>query len=176
MLSCQAIPRRWLMTDERMGEALWPAIRRLPRGSGIVVRHYGLPPAGRRALLARIERLAARRGLVVLGAGMQASGGIHNGRGQGLVSRAVHDRREAIAAARAGADLVFASPVFVTRSHPGARALGVVRLGLLVRGLPMPVIALGGMDERRFRRVRGIGLHGWAAIDAWLQKRKAVPT
>lgn len=28
------------------------------------------------------------------------------------------------------------------------------------------MIALGGMDARRFRRLRG-QFHGWAAIDAW---------
>lgn len=176
MRRCQPVPRNWLMTDERMGDTLWEAIGRLPQGSGVVVRHYALPLAQRYALLARIERIAARRRLVVLGAGLQASGGVHNGCGRGLISWSVHNRREGIAAARAGADLVFASPVFATRSHPGARALGPVRLGLMIRRLPMPVIALGGMSERRFRGVRRIGVHGWAGIDAWTQKRKAVPT
>ena len=71
-------------------------------------------------------------------------------------------------AERRGADAVFVSPVFATRSHPGARGLGVVRFGLLVRGCPVPVVALGGMDARRFRRVRGLGAYGWAGIDAWM--------
>jgi thiamine-phosphate pyrophosphorylase len=38
------------MTDERLGDALWTALRRLPRGAGIVFRHYATPPAERRAL------------------------------------------------------------------------------------------------------------------------------
>jgi thiamine-phosphate pyrophosphorylase len=31
------------------------------------------------------------------------------------------------------------------------------------------VIALGGMDEHRFRRVQKLGFAGWAGIDAWLR-------
>ena len=86
---------------------------------------------------------------------------------------------------RAGARLVFVSPVFATRSHPGARALGPLRAAAIARGLPVLWMALGGMDAGRFRRLSGLGFHGWAAIDAWQvarphalgdQKRKAVPT
>jgi thiamine-phosphate pyrophosphorylase len=72
-----------------------------------------------------------------------------------------------VAAIRAGADALFVSPVFATRSHPGAPALGRARLGLLIRGLRIPVIALGGMDRRRAASLRALGVHGWAAIDAW---------
>ncbi len=173
------IPRIWLMTDERMGDTLWEALERLPRGSGIVFRHYALAVDERRAFLTRIAKVARRRRLVVLGAGIDGPDGTHHGRRRGmLLSHAVHDRRQAVAAVRAKADLVFASPVHATRSHPGARGLGRVRLGLLIRGLPMPVIALGGMNARRFSGLRGLGVHGWAGIDAFRpdQKRKAVPT
>ena len=78
-----------------------------------------------------------------------------------------HDGEELAAAGRAGADGVFLSPVFATRSHPGAPALGRVRFGRMIRGAAIPVIALGGMDARRARSLAGFGVHGWAAIDAW---------
>lgn len=178
------IPRLWLMTDERMGDALWTALARLPRGGGVVFRHYGLRPVERRALFAKVAKVAHRRGLVVVRAGAERLGrgedGVHGKRGRGLRTAPAHSRVEAIAAIRAGADALFVSPVFATRSHPGAPALGPVRLGLMVRGLRVPLIALGGMDARRARRLRGLNLYGWAAIDAWArpgdQKRKAVPT
>jgi thiamine-phosphate pyrophosphorylase len=157
------LPRRWLMTDERMGEALWPALARLPRGSGVTVRHYSLATRERTALLTRVERVAVRRGLMVL------VGGAEHGRHRGALSAPVHSRREAVAAMRAGAKLLFVSPVHSTQSHPGASALGPVRLGLMIRGLDVPVIALGGMDERRWRALRPMGIYGWAAIDAWLR-------
>ncbi|MDG2533616.1 thiamine phosphate synthase [Sphingomonas sp. HITSZ_GF] len=158
------------MTDERMGDALWVALGRLPRGSGVVFRHYGLARAERQALFARVLKVARRRGLVVVRAGrvpMRGESGVHGGRGYGLRTAPAHDRREAVAAIRAGADALFVSPAFPTRSHPGAPALGPVRFGLLIRGLGVPVIALGGMDARRAKWLRPFGIHGWAAIDAW---------
>src|SRR3546814_17039561 len=41
-----------------------------------------------------------------------------------LHSRPVHDKRQMAEAARAGADFVFLSPLFPTRSHPGSLLLG----------------------------------------------------
>lgn len=164
------LPRLWLMTDERMGDALWDALERLPPGGGVVFRHYGLPPAERRALFVKVLKVARRGRLVVIRAGnepMRGEAGVHGRRGRGLRTAPAHDRREAVAAIRAGADALFVSPAFPTRSHPGGRALGRVRFGLLVRGLDVPVIALGGMDARRARSLRPFGIHGWAAIDAW---------
>lgn len=168
------LPRLWLMTDERMGEALWEALERLPRGSGVVFRHYGLPLAERRALFARVLKVARRRRLVLVRAGrarMRGEAGVHGVRGDGLHTAPTHNRREAIAAIRAGADALFVSPAFPTRSHPGARALGRSRFGMLVRGLDVPVIALGGMDARRAASLRPFGVHGWAAIDAWMKAK-----
>ncbi len=162
------LPRLWLMTDERLGEGLWDALAALPRGSGVIFRDYATPRAERHARLARVLAVAKRRRLVVVRAGdvpMHGEMGVHNGRGRGLLTAAVHDRKELVAARRADADLIFVSPVFPTRSHPGARTLGPVRLGLMLRGATSPAIALGGMDARAFRRLRGLGLHGWAAID-----------
>ncbi|MET0308911.1 MAG: thiamine phosphate synthase [Sphingomonas sp.] len=167
------LPQLWLMTDERMGEALWEALERLPAGSGVVFRHYALPLAERCALFARIARVARRRRLVLLRAGSARLGrseaGTHGTkrRERGLYTRPAHSRREAIAAIRAGADAVFVSPLFATRSHPGARTLGTVRFGLLIRGLDAPVIALGGMDAGRAASLWQTGVYGWSAIDAW---------
>ncbi|MET3713321.1 thiamine-phosphate pyrophosphorylase [Sphingomonas trueperi] len=164
------IPRLWLMTDPRLGDALWTALARLPRGSGVIFRHYQLPVTERRALFARIAKVARRRGLVLLRAGaepMRGEIGTHGRRGCGLTTWPVHSRCEAIAAIRAGADALLVSPVFQTRSHPGAPVLGPARLGLLVRGLKVPIIALGGMDAHNARRLKLLGIHGWAAIDAW---------
>lgn len=170
------IPRLWLMTDERMGDALWAALDRLPRGAGVVFRHHSLAPGARRRLLGQVIAVARRRRLLVLAAGFDGPGGSHNRRPRrGLHSRSAHDRREAVAAVRAGAELVFVSPVFATRSHPGARALGRWRFAAVARGLGVPVIALGGMDARRGRRVAALGAYGWAAIDAWTGSDRLSP-
>lgn len=165
-----ALPRRWLMTDPRMGEGLWTALATLPAGSGVILRHYELAPAERRALFAKVRRIARRRRLFLVVAGPKrlGSGGAgSHGRHRGALTAPVHSRAEALAAIRMGAKLLFVSPVHPTRSHPGARALGPVRLGLMIRDLGQPVIALGGMEERRWRALKPLNVHGWAGIDAW---------
>ncbi|WP_199555126.1 thiamine phosphate synthase [Sandaracinobacteroides hominis] len=173
------------MTDDRLGglkadDELWLAIRNLPRGAGIVFRHYGLKRGERRRLLARVARLAARRGLLLVGSGISgAPDGVHLGRSAGgrrsrpavgkLVTAPAHGRREMLEAFRRGADLVFLSPVFSTRSHPGAEFLGPVRFGLAARGAPGPVLALGGMDRKRGRRMQPLGAAGYGGIDCWVK-------
>ncbi len=165
------VPRQWLMTDERMGDALWRALRRLPPGSGVVFRHYATPPAERRTLGLAIRRIAHARGLVLVSAGaMPGIDGRHGGRrpnASALLTRAVHDRREAQAAAIAKADAVFVSPVYPTRSHPGAAAIGPAKARRIGRTAGAPIIALGGVTPTRWRKLRLIGFYGWAAIDGW---------
>ena len=168
------LPRVWLMTDERMGDALWAALERLPRGGGVVFRHYSLPHAQRRRLFARVAQVARRRRLFLVTAGNRWLGngdGVHNARHKktrGIRTAAAHSRAEITRAERSAADLVFVSPVFPTRSHPDTSALGPVRLGLMIRGSRIPVVVLGGVNAERFHRLRGLGLKGWAGIDAFI--------
>ncbi len=170
----QPLPRLWLMTDERQGDGLWKALERLPRGSGVVFRHYSLAPDERRAWFEKVKGAGRRHGLLVLLAGCPClaqawkapgSHGRSVRRSPMLVlSAPVHSLREIRAAERARADILFLSPVFSTRSHPGARTLGRARFALLARQTRLPVIALGGLNEQRARTL--IGSYGWAAIDA----------
>lgn len=169
-------PVLWLMTDERVAEAaLLAAAARLPGGAGgIVLRHYRTEPAQRRAMFEALRRIARRRRLLLLlaGSARQAAAwradGAH-GRDPRrttrpmLRSRPVHDAREAVAAR--GADVCFVSPLFPTRSHPGAPALGRVRFAALARQVDAPVMALGGVRRAHRAMLRGIGAAGWAAID-----------
>lgn len=160
-------PRLWLMTDERMGDALLPAIRRLPKGAGVIFRHYSLPPAERAALFDQVKRLArARRLMLVSG---DKYGG--HGRQRGALTAPVHSIPERIAAERNGARLLFVSPVFPTMSHPGRRALGPLRFGQLIRGSAVPIIALGGMTPRRARSLAVFGIYGWAAISSLTDRK-----
>ena len=161
------LPRRWLMTDERQGGSLFAAIDRLPAGAGIVFRHYSLDEAERRSLFEQVRQSADDLGLtlVVAGAPVGRADGTHNRACTGLRTFSAHNLREVRRAERRGADLIFLSPVFATRSHPGARPLGARRFARLAGQTNLPVIALGGMNEARFRRLRGA--YGWAGIDAW---------
>jgi thiamine-phosphate pyrophosphorylase len=169
----QPLPTTWLMTDERMGDGLFDAIGRLPEGSGIVFRHYGLPETERRALFDRVKVAAQGHLLLLAGSAIQAlvwgADGSHGrGPGEGLRSAPVHDLDGIRAAERDGAALLFLSPVFATRSHPGAKPLGLDGFAALVRETRLPVIALGGMNETRAGETAAAGAYGWAGIDAWL--------
>ena len=165
----RSVPRLWLMTDERLAEPLAAIVRRLPRGTGVVFRHHATAAAQRRSTL-RILRHARDGGRIVLvragadplGQASVASHGRH-----GSWTWPAHNRTEAVRAVRAGARVLFVSPIFATRSHPGARPLGPLRAAAIARGLPVTAIALGGMTPKRFRHLRGLGFAGWAAIDAW---------
>jgi thiamine-phosphate pyrophosphorylase len=130
----------------------------------------------RAALVRRIRAQSRGRHLVLVAVplpGVRADGvhvpafARHPGQSRGLVSAAVHDRRELARARRLGADLLFVSPVFPTVSHPAARALGPIGFARLARAARIPAFALGGMTAARFRRVAPLGAAGWAAISAF---------
>lgn len=169
------LPTIWLMTDERMGIGLIPAIAALPRGSGVVFRHYSLSGCERCGLFKAVRAAARRYGHVVVLGGPTTdtrrwrAAGAHGRsakRHQGLHTAPVHSVPERIAAERAGADLLFVSPIFATQTHAGARPLGRARFGLMIRGARAPVIALGGMTANKARSLRAMGIYGWAAISA----------
>lgn len=168
----QPLPRLWLMTDERQGDSLFDAIRRIPQDGGIVFRHYSLVSPARQALFEQVREIADRRGLLLLLAGSSelaqawgAAGSHGRGAGTGLRTAPAHDLDEIREAEDAVADLVFLSPVFATRSHPDATPLGPERFAALAAQTRLPVIALGGMNAERFRSLGGA--YGWGGIDAW---------
>src|SRR3546814_20544573 len=91
-----------------------------------------------------------------------------------LHSRPVHDKRQMAEAARAGADLVFLSPLFPTRSHPGSLVLGRTGFAALARLAPMPVIALGGVRAAHRHMLAGMGASGWGALDGLRSEARRV--
>jgi thiamine-phosphate pyrophosphorylase len=173
------VPTLWLMTDERVpAEALLRSADALPPGAGIVLRHYSLPSDERRRLFAALRAIARRRRLTLLLAGPAreavrwGADGWHGHEARRrasarlLHSAPAHDAREVNAARRGGARILFLSPLFPTRSHPGTRTLGPARFALLARrARGMAVMALGGMTARKARHARTLGAQGWGAID-----------
>jgi thiamine-phosphate pyrophosphorylase len=174
VLPPRVLPAVWLVSDARNDAWLEAALRKLPRGSGLIYRHYHLAPAERRARFDRLAALARRRGHLVILAGMardarawRADGAYgsatHLARGPATLRLVTaHSLAEIGRARRARADAVVLSPVFATRSHPGARVLGGVRFRLLAGRVGVAVVALGGVDSARNRRLKWAR---WAAID-----------
>jgi thiamine-phosphate pyrophosphorylase len=171
----KTLPALWLISDARNDAALERALAALPRGSGLIYRHYHLDGPERLARFRALRRIArARRHMVVLAdsavtAREWGADGIYGAprslypRRAGLLHLATaHDMAELGLAARLGADATLLSPVFPTTTHPGAMTLGAVRFRLLARQAALPVIALGGMTAKR---ARGLRWEHWAAID-----------
>ena len=152
----QTLPRQWLVADHRLGERLWLAIRRLPRGSGILVLYRDMPRGERARLLARLRRVARLRDLVIADEAAGEAMRVHNG-------------RESLRAALAGVPVLFLSPMFPTRSHPAWKPLPLLRAAALAQSAESHVVALGGMSPDRFRRIQRLGFSGWAGIDAWIR-------
>ncbi len=151
-----SVPRQWLVADGRTGADLWRAVRSLPRGSGILVLYESMPPRERSRLLARLRRVARGRGLVLADAAA----------GEAI---RVHGLRELRSAGLSRAPLLLLSPMCPTRSHPGRPPMPRMRAAALLRLARSPVVALGGMNERRFGRIERLGFQGWAGIDAWIR-------
>ena len=150
----QTVPRQWLVADERIGEGLWRALRKLPPGSGVLFLYRDVPRGRRTQLLARVRRLARAKKLLIVD---EASG----------EAARVHDLKELRAAQLFRTPLLFLSPLFPTRSHPDWKPLRRMQASAIVRLANRPVMALGGMNGRRFRRVERLGFSGWAGMDAY---------
>ena len=143
----QSVSPQWLILNEQPDRELWDALRRLPRGSGVLVLS-DLRPVDRRRLLV----LAGRRGLTV--ANHWQADRVHN---LHELSRAMLKR----------SPLILLSPIYPTRSHPEWRPLPRMRAAALTRLGGRKLIALGGMDARKYARVRRLGFQGWAGISAF---------
>ena len=155
-------PVLWLFTDLARGVDPLLAAARLPKGlCGVVFRHDAAPDrAALGQALVKICR-ARRLQLVVagdiplslsLGAGVHLRAGIWPGaqaaglRRRRFTTSSAHSVADMRRARRAGADIIFLSPVFPTASHPGAPSLGPFRWSALAGRSPaIPILALGGI-------------------------------
>lgn len=142
-------PNQWLIAQAPFDATLFESAIKLRRGCGIIV--IGEPPP---RTLARLRRLAAPRGLALA----------LESRGEAI---RVHDSAELRQALLGRAPLILLSPIYATNSHPDWRPLPRMRAAALARLGGRRLIALGGMDVRRFRRVERLGFQGWAGISAF---------
>jgi thiamine-phosphate pyrophosphorylase len=81
-----------------------------------------------------------------------------------LVGSSVHSVERARRAADEGADYLVFGPVFATASHPGRPATGLEALSQVAGAVPIPVLAIGGIDRERAEACLEAGASGFAAI------------
>lgn len=184
----RAWPERILMTDEdRLADPL-PTVESLPRGSAVILRHYGF--SGREELARRLVSMTRRRHIKVLVAAdarlahRVGADGLHlpeamAALGPGpwrawakpgwMVTAAAHSPAALFRAQASGADAVLLSPVFPTASHPEAAGLGPVRFSRWCRQSPLPVYALGGLTAAGIKRLEGSNVMGFAGISGFVE-------
>jgi thiamine-phosphate pyrophosphorylase len=161
-----------LFSDEHRTRDILSMAKRLPETSkplALVFRHDGLPSAERFRLADQVRRAVQARGHLFLMARSTLLGadGVHSAEGEGLRTLPVHDEKEIADATLARADAAFLSPVRPTDSHPGAPALGRSRAVALAQAARIPLLALGGMDERSAGELEGTPFQGFGAIGAF---------
>lgn len=81
-----------------------------------------------------------------------------------LLGRSCHTVAAACRALADGASHVTLSPLFATRSHPGAEPLGLERFARMRRAIPGPVLALGGIGPGNAAAAMAAGADGVALI------------
>ncbi len=144
------------------------------------LREKDLPPEERLALLRRLVALGRRYGATVgihddIAAAESADalhlpdgGSIAAARarlGGALVGISAHDGAGVAQAAADGADYATLSPVFVSPSKPEyGPTLGLAAFGAAARAARLPVLALGGIDERTLPAAIAAGAAGAAVM------------
>lgn len=185
------------LTDRRRGPDPLAVAKALPAGAAIILRDYDDP--GRRARALTLQRICRERGVMLLiggdavlarevgadglhlrsdqlrkglgGARLEQGREFHRAGGR-LLTASCHSAEELERAGAIGADIAFLSPAFATASHPGAEGLGAEKFRRLAAASPIPVLALGGVDERNAASLAGPNVAGLAAIGAF-EKRVA---
>lgn len=181
LMAAAGVDQLIFMTDGARAANPERVVKRLPKGAMVILRDYD--HADRLALAKMLRRACRAAGCLFLVAGdarlarRVGADGLHLpeymvGRshagiyGFPLVTAACHSRRALQKAAAAGADLALVSPVFATDSHPDAAVLGVQGFAKLVRGAPLPIAALGGVNHSTAKKLRGLNIAAIAAISA----------
>lgn len=177
------LPVLWVFTDDDRLPDPRAVLQGLPRGlCGVVLRSRQKLDSG--VLLDVARRCRGRRVALVLaqlgGSGPRNDSGVHIGRhgralrNSCLVTASARSPAGMVRAAKSAADCVFLSPVFATRSHPGAASLGAARWAHMARASRVPPFALGGITPESVSRLpkfcRGVGV-----IDAALPCCASVP-
>jgi thiamine-phosphate pyrophosphorylase len=144
----QSTPESWLIIDPAEEKDFRTSLPRLPAGTGILLLNP-LPRGDMRWLRHR----ARQRQLTVV----EANAG----------AMRVHNARELRRALLARASLVLLSPIWPTASHPQWRPMPRMRAASLARLGGRKLIALGGMNRKRYARVKRLGFTGWAGISAF---------
>jgi thiamine-phosphate pyrophosphorylase len=149
MRARQSTPQSWLILDPAEDKDFRATLVRLPVGTGILLLN---PLSG--SDMRWLRHCARQRHLTIVA---EANAD----------ARRVHNARELRRALLARAPLVLLSPIWPTASHPQWRPIPRMRAASLARLGGRKLIALGGLNRKRYATVKRLGFSGWAGISAF---------
>ena len=149
MTSRQRIPVQWSIISGELSTNECKAAVRQSHGTGVL-----LLERPRAADLRRLRIAARLRRLTIVIESPSCASRVHN----------VHELRRALLRR---CPLILLSPIHPTTSHPDWQALPRMRAAALARLAGRQLLALGGMNPKRFRIIAPLGFAGWAGITAW---------
>lgn len=179
-------PIVWVVTDTKRMANPERVVSTLPRGTGVILRHYDMPK--RAALAQRLAHICRARGLTFLvGGDWQLAArvnadGVHLGDGAArsgfaaggrlwrrgkaarLLTVSAHGARGLQRGKQLGASAALLGSVFKTASHPRRGFLGTLQTAAMIRAARLPVLALGGITTANIKMLHGIGVAGIAGI------------
>ncbi len=182
----RSLPTLIFMTDTfRVPDPL-SVIQNLPRGAGVIFRHYEDP--NHLKLLHILRQECRRKGLIFLIAGdlklaQRFADGVHFPEGMAkklpgeiirpykkfMITTAAHNKRALAQAVKINVDAILLSPVFPTKSHEGAKSLGLTRFAIECEAVKRPIYALGGISQLSGRKLRQTNCAGIAGISGFIR-------
>jgi len=168
------IPFIWYLTDDLKSKNQNLIINNLPKNSGIIIRKYDKKYKYKN--IKNLVKISRKKSLFTLVAGnidqFQFIQGNHipkwlhkKSKNQKIISISIHGLKDIRKCINLKADIAFISPVFNTTSHVNKNFLGTVKLGLISRKFKIPIIALGGINEKNIKLLKSIPIHGCAGVD-----------
>lgn len=92
-----------------------------------------------------------------------------------MFSFSCHSEKSLRKASSLNLDMVFISPIFTTTSHNEAKTLGILNLAKIATQnkkqnyfRPLPLFALGGINQKNIPALKKLKLQGFGAIDYFL--------
>ena len=175
------LPRAWFLTDPKRTKHPEHVAARLPRGFGVIFRHFGAKDRFEAGL--KLATICRRRQLVLLvsadpdlARAIHADGvhwpearlkAVRPRKARWIETTSAHSRAAIARAARLGVDAIILSTVFESGSVSAGKPMGAMRFRQIARDASLPVYALGGITPGNAARAMTHAA-GWAAIDAVL--------
>ena len=175
------------MTDELRAPNPLPTIKRLTPGSGVIFRHYNFK--SRLNLGLDIKRLCQKKNLLFIIAGDCSLARNLNADGlhlpefmvsnltlqsmlwrktpKKILTASAHCKNSLVKCLALRVDAALVSPVFPTNSHLDRTTLGVSKFQALAKTSPLPIYALGGINNMNAIQLinsPAIGIAGIGAV------------